>query len=73
MAHVPFRRAKAMFAEIAVVLAKFRGQPLALSAGLADIGPYESKRKSRGTHHSSRCVAQDKRDARDARNRKRNK
>ncbi len=67
MMQQPFKRAKAMFAAIAAAMTL---APMARLDALNAISPYESRGKSgKKPHHSSkRYVAQDKREARKARN-----
>lgn len=66
-----FKRSKAMFAAIAVAMSL----PMAARAlAMLTIGPYKSRGKGQGGRFlgsSARCVAMDKRDARKARNRAR--
>ncbi len=66
-----FKRAKAMFAAVAAAMSL----PMAAQAlAMTQIGPYVSRGKGQGGRFlgsSARCVAMDKRDARKARNRAR--
>jgi len=71
-AGTPFLRARMMFAAIAAAFARFKGRPVQLRAELDNIGAYEVKRKSSGASARSRhTVAQDKRAAVKARNKRR--
>ncbi len=71
--HSPFKRAKQMFAAIAAAMSL----PLAAQmAAMARIGEYRSRGKGQGGRFlgsSARCVAIDKREARKARNRRKEK
>jgi hypothetical protein len=69
----PFARAAAMFAAVAAAFA-IVSLPERFAA-LQGIGPYKSRGKGgkRARHPSKRFVAQDRRDARKARNRRRSK
>lgn len=71
--HSPFKRAKQMFAAIAAAMSL----PIEVQlAELANIGEYKSRGKGQGGRFlgsSARCVAMDKREARKARNRRKEK
>lgn len=71
--HSPFKRAKQMFAAIAAATSL----PLdAQMVAMAGIGEYRSRGKGEGGRFlgsSARCVAMDKREARKARNRRKEK
>lgn len=68
-----FKRVRQMFAAIAAAMAL---PMLQQAAAMANIGEYRSRGKGQGGRFlgsSARCVAMDKRDARKARNRRKEK
>ena len=69
----PFKRARQMLAAIAAAMSLPLAEQL---AAMADIGEYRSRGKGQGGRFlgsSARCVAMDKRDARKARNKRKEK